>query len=66
MLAQPIDDQAPVVLPHVVAEALVQRLSESEILDRAKAVGLSGQVVEMALKLCGCAKSVAGSAAPAK
>lgn len=68
MLAQPVDDQIPAVLPHVIAEALVQRMSESEILDRAKAVGLPGSVVEVALKLCGCGKSVVAGVAsrPAK
>lgn len=64
MLAQPVDDQAPAALPHVVAEALVQRMSESEVVDRAKAVGLPGSVVEVALKLCGCGKSVVAGVAP--
>jgi hypothetical protein len=63
MLAQPVDDQAPAALPHVVAEALVQRMSESEVVDRAKAVGLPGSVVEVALKLCGCGKSVVAASA---
>ncbi len=64
MLAQPIEDQAPIVLPHMVAEALVQRMSESEVVDRAKAVGLSTPVVEIAVRVCGCTKpvSVASSA----
>lgn len=66
MLAQPIEDQAPVALPHMVAEALVQRMSESEILDRAKAVGLPGSVVEVALKLCGCGKSMGSAPSSAK
>ncbi|CAN5355124.1 hypothetical protein BH09CHL1_BH09CHL1_32190 [soil metagenome] len=66
MLAQPIDDQAPAVLPHMVAEALVQRMSETEVVDRAKAVGLSGSIVEVAPKLCGCGKSMGSNSAAAK
>jgi hypothetical protein len=61
MLAQPIEDQAPVVLPHMVAEALVQRMSESEVVDRAKAVGLATPVVEIAVKVCGCTRPVAAA-----
>jgi hypothetical protein len=66
MLAQPVDEQTPIALPHVVAEALVQRMSESEVVDRVKAVGLPGSLVEVAVKLCGCGKPLASSSTAAK
>lgn len=48
------DQEAP--LPRVVAEALVRRLSQPEVIERAEAEGLPEQVVATAVKVCGCGK----------
>jgi hypothetical protein len=56
MLVSTHDDENKAPLPHVVAEALVRRLTPSEVIERAKAVGLPETVVETAIKVCGCGK----------
>lgn len=56
MLVSTHDDETKAPLPHVVAEALVRRLTTSEVIERAKAVGLPETVVETAIRVCGCGK----------
>ena len=53
-----IDDSKQAPLPRFVAEALVQRLSQPEVIERAKAEGLPETVVATAVKVCGCGKQV--------
>jgi hypothetical protein len=52
-----LDDATEAPLPRVVAEALVRRMSQPEIIERAKAEGLPEPVVATAVKLCGCGKT---------
>ena len=51
-----LDDARETSLPRVVAEALVRRLTQPEIIERAKAEGLPELVVATAVKVCGCGK----------
>ena len=53
------DDAKQAPLSRVVAEALVRRLTQPEVIERAKAEGLPEIVVETAVKVCGCDKAVA-------
>jgi hypothetical protein len=57
MLVATHDDETKAPLPHVVAEALVRRLTTPEVIERAKAVGLPETVVETAIKVCGCRRT---------
>jgi hypothetical protein len=66
MLVSTHEDETKAPLPHVVAEALVRRLSTSEVIERAKAVGLPETVVETAIKVCGCGKKSVVSASGAR
>jgi hypothetical protein len=56
MLVSTHEDETKAPLPHVVAEALVRRLTTPEVIERAKAVGLPETVVETAIRVCGCGK----------
>jgi hypothetical protein len=56
MLVSTHEDETKAPLPHVVAEALVRRLTTPEVIERAKAVGLPETVVETAIKVCGCGR----------
>ena len=58
MLVATLENDREVPLPRVVAEALVNRLSQPEVIERAKAEGLPEQVVATAVKVCGCGKQV--------
>jgi hypothetical protein len=51
-----LDDASGTPLPRVVAEALVRRLSQPEVIERAKAEGLPEPVVATAVKVSGCDK----------
>lgn len=64
MPAQTVNDDASPVLPRMVAEVLVQRLSAPEVAERAKQDGLSGAVADMTIKICGCQRTSAAPAAP--
>jgi hypothetical protein len=59
MLVSTHEDETKAPLPHVVAEALVRRLTTPEVIERAKAVGLPETVVETAIKVCGCGRTPA-------
>ena len=59
MPAQSLNDDASPALPRMVAEVLVRRLSAPEVAERAKADGLSGDVADMAIKICGCRRDAA-------
>lgn len=54
MPAQTVNEDASPVLPRMVAEVLVRRLSAPEVAERAKQDGLSGAVADMTIKICGC------------
>jgi hypothetical protein len=66
MLVATHEEETKAPLPHVVAEALVRRLTTSEVIERAKAVGLPETVVETAIKVCGCGKTPVASAPAAR
>jgi hypothetical protein len=51
-----LDDPKEAPLPRVVAEALVWRMSQPEVIERAKAEGLPEPVVATAVRVCGCGK----------
>lgn len=59
MPAQSLNDEASPALPRMVAEVLVRRMSAPEVAERAKADGLSGDVADLAIKICGCSREAA-------
>jgi len=66
MLVATHEDETKAPLPHVVAEALVRRLTAPEVMERAKAVGLPETVVETAIKVCGCGRKSMATAQAAQ
>ena len=64
MPAQTVNDDASPVLPRMVAEVLVRRLSAPEVAERAKQDGLSGAGADMTNQTCGCRPAATTPVAP--
>lgn len=61
-----LEESTEAPLPRVVAEALVRRLSQPEVIERAKAEGLPEPIVATAVKVCGCSRTPASTPVAAK